>query len=519
MDKELNDQNFFRKNHPYDSFKCTYEPDPQHLMAVTPCKYCNLPGRQDKVTVDWYNAVRRSFKVDHGLASILAPLTREATELVSNEGRKYGITSNTTLAHVTLVDGLPSVSGDPQEHQTREEQIEGIRSACRSRPGLKVLGTDCRTSWSNESMLVVLKLQYESDDVVHAVQPLIDQARMPQWPFHCAVGIVEKSRADEAAANLAWGLQGTVLSLQAESIRELGAGQRLRRVDSDANKTQQQLQQQRTAAGRWAPPPHPETLFGKPENVATKDELGPDMGSTARSSHQETCPTTLSALIRCPDLEPPRPETPPPLVLRDGASKSLCPRRQAPVLAQQPWRAGPWFLPEPALTSNIDTSSSANGFNTQQQPQPERALTITSYLSVSCPDTLSSLRENGEAMATQFEPRSVSTTNSSQQQTRATCLSTDTGQPDAQPRLKTLPPLMMSSDEGERRSPWRQVAAMDHYIGRTDQMFLPEPELASTIDASSRAKQQPQPELPTKMRKSKHNKSVARRKARAAKRK
>jgi hypothetical protein len=74
-------------------------------------------------------------------------------------------------------------------------------------------------------MLVVLTLQYMSDTVVHALQPLLQQARMPQWPLHCAVGIVDKHKADAAAAKLASALQGTVFSLQPESIRELVATQ------------------------------------------------------------------------------------------------------------------------------------------------------------------------------------------------------------------------------------------------------------------------------------------------------
>jgi hypothetical protein len=475
MDKELNDQNFFRKNHPYDSFKCTYEPDPQHLMAVTPCKYCNLPGRQDKVTVDWYNAVRRSFKEDKGLTSILAPLTREAADLVSNEGRKYGIISNTALVHVTLVDGLPSVSEDPHERKTREEQIEGIRSASRSRPGLKVLGANCIATWSNDSMLVVLKLQYASDHVVHAVQPLLEQARMPQWPFHCAVGIVEKTKADEAASNLASGLQGTVLSLQAESIRELGA----HRVDSDGNSTQHQHTQLTavvsTLAGRWEAPYRPDTWYRmwKPENgreaLASQCEADSD-GTTNTSSQQQTSATTQSTLASRSDV-PPWPKTLLPLVQRDGASRET-------------------FLREQELKTSVDISSDmANGLTAQQQPPQvlQQQRRTSRWGPPLRPETLLGKQKNGrEGVAAQFEhhSESVSTIICSQQQTRAISLSTDTGQPDAQPSLETLPPLMMSSDEGERRSPWRQVAVMDQHLGRTDPSFVPEPELTSSMDTA-----------------------------------
>jgi hypothetical protein len=103
-----------REHHPYDSLICTHEPDPHRLMAVTPCKYCKLPrlparlgnGILEKITVDWYNAVRRSFKANHGLTSILAPLTKESADQISQVGRKYGIASNTALVHVTFVEGL-----------------------------------------------------------------------------------------------------------------------------------------------------------------------------------------------------------------------------------------------------------------------------------------------------------------------------------------------------------------------------------------------------------------------------
>jgi hypothetical protein len=218
-------------------------------MAVTPtCKYCYLPrlparlynGRLEEITVDWYNAVRRSFKVDNGLTSILVPLTRETADQILEVGRKYGIASNTALVHVTFVEGLPPIAADlprqerDEKRQTRDEQIEGLRSACRSWPGLQVLSANCVPTLSDDSMLVVLNLQYMSDTVVHALQPLLQQTRMPQWPLHCAVGVVDKHKADASAAKLATALQGTVLSLQPESIRELVATKVERRVDSDA---------------------------------------------------------------------------------------------------------------------------------------------------------------------------------------------------------------------------------------------------------------------------------------------
>jgi hypothetical protein len=228
-----------REHHPYDSLICTYEPDPHQLMAVTSCKYCKLPrlparignGSLEKITVDWYNAVRRSFKKDHGLTSVLVPLTIESADQILEAGRKYGIASNTALAHVTLVEGLPPIAADLPQHerdeqrQIRDEQIEGVRSASRSWPSLQVLSTKCVPTLNYDSMLVVLTLQYMSDTAVHALQPLLQQTRMPQWPLHCAVGIVDTCKADASAAKLASALQGTVLSLQPESIRELEATQ------------------------------------------------------------------------------------------------------------------------------------------------------------------------------------------------------------------------------------------------------------------------------------------------------
>jgi hypothetical protein len=234
---------FRRAYHPNDSAKCTYEPDPLHLMVVTPCKYCNLPDlpeRLDNITVDWYNAVRRSFKVEHGLTSILVPLTRASADLILEAGRKNGIVSNTALVHVTFVEGLPPIAperphgGRSEQRQTRDEQIEGVRSASRSWPGLQIMSANCVPTLSDHSMLVVLELQHMSDSVVHALQPLLQQTRMPQWPLHCAVGVVDKHKADASAARLARALQGTVLSLQPESIRELVATQFERRVNSDA---------------------------------------------------------------------------------------------------------------------------------------------------------------------------------------------------------------------------------------------------------------------------------------------
>jgi hypothetical protein len=48
---------------------------------------------------------------------------------------------------------------------------------------------------------------------------------MPQWPLHCAVGIVDTHKEDESAAKLASALQGTVLSLQPDIIRDIKATQ------------------------------------------------------------------------------------------------------------------------------------------------------------------------------------------------------------------------------------------------------------------------------------------------------
>jgi hypothetical protein len=167
------------------------------------------------------------------LTSILVPLTRASADLILEVGRKYGIVSNTALVHVTLVEGLPPIAVE-RPRQIRDAQIERVRSACRSWPGFQVLGTNYVSTLSDDSMLVVLSLQYMGDSVVHALQPLLQQSRMPQWPLHCAVGVVDKHKADKAAAKLASALQGTVLSLQPESIRELVSTQVVRRVDSDA---------------------------------------------------------------------------------------------------------------------------------------------------------------------------------------------------------------------------------------------------------------------------------------------
>lgn len=193
-----------------------FMPHWRELMVLV-CPNCGGRKKKTLKSVPHYNRIRRRARLELSLLSATAQLDTASTALVERIRTTAGITSNTSHAHVTLVEGL-STPVPPRE-------LRNLHDALVACPGAVVIGAHCVKTRTKGSMLVVLQLALQSPQLAAAAAVLADHptCRLPQWPLHIALGTAHTTTARDTAAHLAASYRGTFLHLATDRMALLGA--------------------------------------------------------------------------------------------------------------------------------------------------------------------------------------------------------------------------------------------------------------------------------------------------------
>jgi hypothetical protein len=135
-----------------------------------------------------YNRKRRVYKHALGLTSLAIGFHQSSRQRIVELCRRFGIESNNTNVHVTLVDAL-----NTRVSPEREQMIVDVHEALWVNNQVKVIGFDCIATKQTSRKLVVLLLQL-CGPVGDAVSALKHHcARLPQYPLHCTFGVTSKA--------------------------------------------------------------------------------------------------------------------------------------------------------------------------------------------------------------------------------------------------------------------------------------------------------------------------------------
>mmetsp|Transcript_45661 Transcript_45661/g.111179 ORF Transcript_45661/g.111179 Transcript_45661/m.111179 type:complete len:301 (+) Transcript_45661:39-941(+) len=168
--------------------------DPRTSMRIA-CSACGLV--RTAPLVERYNKVRRTTRRQLGLMSACVPLDSRSAQLVQAASLASGAISNTSVIHVTLLEGAdPAIIDDAA--------LAPLRSALDADPILEVTRLELVPTQCG-GRLALAQVAPRSTQVRGAIEALLQHKAavlLPQWPMHIAIGVVRGAGAADVAA--AW---------------------------------------------------------------------------------------------------------------------------------------------------------------------------------------------------------------------------------------------------------------------------------------------------------------------------
>ncbi|CAB9523649.1 expressed unknown protein [Seminavis robusta] len=165
---------------------CRLIPHPSLVQNLV-CRDCNYVKHCKKVL--YYNKTRRKFRMKENLRSLVCPMSAPSEMVLQKIRGTHGVYTNTGTTHVTFAEGLP-----PEGESQRKPLISQLAQVLHNTP-LQVTGLNAIPTHNDKTkslILINLKLDEHSD---RALAPLLQACRLPQYPLHCTLGVLDTEKA------------------------------------------------------------------------------------------------------------------------------------------------------------------------------------------------------------------------------------------------------------------------------------------------------------------------------------